>query len=177
MLYLIHFDRPLHHARHYLGYSDEARVRMRMLVHRSGRGAKLLAALRKASIDWAVVRTMEGDRKRERQLKNRHNSPRLCPVCCGRVAWPLSADDYLKLGLPDALNPTISAADIVEKTRRRAAEEWQKYRSALPPACSREEQLAQKAAAMLKSRERAARRQARRRAAWDAKVHRRATAG
>jgi hypothetical protein len=31
-----------------------------------------------------VARTWEGDRKRERQLKNWKMAPRLCPICAAR---------------------------------------------------------------------------------------------
>ena len=87
MIYLIHFDRPLHHARHYLGYCADGTLQARMIMHRAGRGARLLAVLRTLNIGWEVVRVFEGDRRYERRLKNRHNAPQLCPVCRGR---PLS---------------------------------------------------------------------------------------
>jgi predicted GIY-YIG superfamily endonuclease len=162
MIYIIHFSRSLHHARHYLGYSDEQRIRARMMLHRAGRGAKLLAALRRAAIDWVVVRTMEGDRRRERQLKNHHNTPRLCPVCCGRVAWPLTEEAYAVLQLPDVLNPTISASQLADDGRRRGREAYAKLREAQPPALTPEEQRARKLADLEKLREREARRHTRR---------------
>jgi hypothetical protein len=34
-----------------------------------------------------VARTWQGDRKFERQLKNRKHTPRLCPVCAGDAAY------------------------------------------------------------------------------------------
>ena len=81
MIYLIHFDRPLHHARHYLGYCADGELQVRLIRHRAGRGARLLAVLRGLGIGWRVVRTFEGDRHFERKLKNRRNARYLCPVC------------------------------------------------------------------------------------------------
>ena len=87
MIYLIHFDRPLHHARHYLGYCAEGTLEVRLIRHRAGRGARLLAVLRERNIGWRVVRVLEGDRRLERSLKGT-SSVRLCPVCTERPANP-----------------------------------------------------------------------------------------
>jgi hypothetical protein len=83
MVYLLCFHAHLHHARHYLGFCDGAQnLDNRMALHRSGRGAKLVAAAVKAGIDFDVVRIWpNGDRNFERKLKNQKNGPRLCPMC------------------------------------------------------------------------------------------------
>jgi predicted GIY-YIG superfamily endonuclease len=82
-VYLIHFDRPYHHARHYIGYTDD--MDARLARHHAGNGSKLLAAVRKAGIEYEMVRTWEGvGRDFERELKNQKNAPRLCPVCKAR---------------------------------------------------------------------------------------------
>jgi hypothetical protein len=87
MIYLIHFDRPLHHARHYLGYCADGTLEVRLIRHRAGRGARLLAVLRELNIGWRVVRVFDGDRKFERRLKG-SGSSRLCPVCRERPVQP-----------------------------------------------------------------------------------------
>ncbi len=87
MIYLIHFDRPLHHARHYLGYCADGTLEVRLIRHRAGRGARLLAVLRELNIGWRVVRVFEGDRKFERRLKG-GSRVRLCPVCRARPTQP-----------------------------------------------------------------------------------------
>lgn len=87
MIYLIHFDRPYHHARHYLGYCADGTLEMRLIRHRAGRGARLLAVLREHQIGWRVVRVLEGDRRLERRLKVR-GFGRLCPVCTARPTVP-----------------------------------------------------------------------------------------
>ena len=81
MVYLIHFDTPLHHASHYIGWTrDERTFPRRIEHHRKGSGARLMAAVSAAGIGFKVVRTWEGDRAKEKSLKNFHG-PRLCPVC------------------------------------------------------------------------------------------------
>lgn len=82
MIYLIHFSEPLHHARHYIGYTESAEsLPTRLEAHRSGTGAKILKALNGYGIGYEVVKTWHGDRKLERKLKNRKKSSTLCPIC------------------------------------------------------------------------------------------------
>ena len=84
MVYLIHFQIKLHHAQHYLGFV-ERNLKQRIKKHKSGSGAKLLAALNRAGIAWDVVRVwQDGDRHFERKLKNRKKARCLCPVCGAR---------------------------------------------------------------------------------------------
>lgn len=79
-VYLLHFDTPLKHARHYLGWSID--VESRLKHHLKGTGAKIVAAAVRAGIKVSLVRQwVDKDRNFERQLKNQNNSPRLCPVC------------------------------------------------------------------------------------------------
>ena len=79
-LYLLHFDPPLCHARHYLGWAPD--LEPRLAAHRAGRGSPLTAAVIAAGGRIELARTWEGvDRHFERALKNRHETPRLCPLC------------------------------------------------------------------------------------------------
>lgn len=78
-VYLIHFDTPYKHARHYLGYAEDLAERIER--HRKGNGSRLMQVIGAAGIAWQLVRVWPGDRKLERQLKNQKNAPRLCPVC------------------------------------------------------------------------------------------------
>jgi hypothetical protein len=94
MVYLIHFDRPFHHARHYLGYCADGTLEVRLIRHRAGRGARLLAVLRELNIGWRVVRVFEGDRNFERRLKGKSTS--LCPVCSARPRQPRGATELLR---------------------------------------------------------------------------------
>ena len=79
-VYLICFDTPYKHARHYLGFTPGP-LEDRLALHRAGRGARLMAVVTAAGISWRVTRTWDGGRILERQLKNQRNSPKLCPSC------------------------------------------------------------------------------------------------
>jgi len=83
-IYLLHLDKPLRHAWHYVGLADDLPARLER--HASGNGARMLAVCRERGIGWQLVRTWEGGRKFERQLKNRKEAPKLCPVCNGPKA-------------------------------------------------------------------------------------------
>jgi predicted GIY-YIG superfamily endonuclease len=78
-VYLIHFDTPLHHARHYLGWTTDLEARLE--AHRQGNGARLMEVITEAGITWKLARTWEGGRELERHLKRQKNSPRFCPIC------------------------------------------------------------------------------------------------
>jgi len=79
MIYLLHFERPYRHARHYLGYAVD--VEMRIHDHRRGNGARLTQVITQAGIGMILVRTWDGDRNDERKLKRHNNAPRMCPIC------------------------------------------------------------------------------------------------
>jgi hypothetical protein len=83
LVYLIHFDTPLQHAHHYIGFVERPDgLEERMRQHRTGQGSRLMAAVSAAGIGWRVVRTWaQAGRTFERQLKERKNASRLCPVC------------------------------------------------------------------------------------------------
>lgn len=80
-VYLLHFERKLHHAQHYIGVTDD--LDARMAEHRAGRGARLMEVITSLGIPWQIARTWESDRKFERRLKKQKNAPRLCPICRG----------------------------------------------------------------------------------------------
>jgi len=80
VIYLLHFERSYHHARHYLGYTDD--LEARVAAHRAGHGSPLVAAAVRDGIDFCVAATWPGDRREERRLHRYRNSPRrLCPIC------------------------------------------------------------------------------------------------
>jgi predicted GIY-YIG superfamily endonuclease len=78
-VYLLHFDRPYKHARHYLGWASNLDARLQS--HANGNGARLMEVLANAGISFTLARTWTGDRNLERSLKNRKCAPRLCPIC------------------------------------------------------------------------------------------------
>jgi len=79
-IYLICFHRPLHHARHYLGWTSD--LPDRLARHASGNGSRLMAAVGRARIGWTLARTWVGvTRADERRMHKMKNGPRLCPRC------------------------------------------------------------------------------------------------
>ena len=79
-VYLIHFEKPYKHARHYIGYADNIDARIKH--HRHNTGARLLQVVNAAGIKWEVVRVWEGaGRDFERRLKNAKDSDYFCPTC------------------------------------------------------------------------------------------------
>jgi hypothetical protein len=87
-VYLIHFDRPFKHAKHYVGFckgSSGQGLACRLAKHRAGTGAKLLRAVNAAGIGWQCVRVWPGwTRSQERKLKTWGGAARICPVCTAR---------------------------------------------------------------------------------------------
>ncbi len=78
-VYIIHFEQPLHHACHYIGWTNN--LSKRLAEHRSGTGARLLAAVNAAGIGWQVVKTIPGGRDLEAKIKRQKHGPRYCPLC------------------------------------------------------------------------------------------------
>src|SRR5581483_6156638 len=83
MVYLIHFDKPYKHAKHYIGFCEgTGNLEPRMQAHAKGQGARLLEVLKQAGVGWKLVRVWRGgDRNFERALKKQKNTPRMCPIC------------------------------------------------------------------------------------------------
>jgi predicted GIY-YIG superfamily endonuclease len=77
-IYLLHFDRPYGHARHYMGWTSSLDERLE--AHAAGRGARLLEVVSAAGIGWTLARTWTGTRDKERSFKARGHT-RKCPIC------------------------------------------------------------------------------------------------
>ena len=84
MIYLIHFETPIKHARHYLGYTENLSDRLER--HLAGQGARLMEVVSSLGIPYQLARTWDGGRALERRLKQRKNAPALCPICAGEKA-------------------------------------------------------------------------------------------
>lgn len=78
-IYLIHFEEPYYHARHYIGWAKT--LKKRIADHRAGRGSRLMQIINEANIDWVVAMHRKGSRKDERALKNKKHASRFCPKC------------------------------------------------------------------------------------------------
>ncbi len=90
-VYLLHFQRPFGHAEHYLGWADRDRLQFRLGHHGGSEGANLLRHVAGAGIGWDLTRIWpDGDRTRERRIKNNGTNAKVCPVCNRghRFVWP-----------------------------------------------------------------------------------------
>ena len=79
VVYLLHFNQPYRHARHYTGWTLD--LGSRIANHTAGTGARLVEVIIDAGIGFVVARTWPGDRNRERQLKRQGGASRRCPIC------------------------------------------------------------------------------------------------
>lgn len=104
-VYLLHFDRPYRHARHYIGWTAD--LDARLAEHAAGHGARLLAVVKAAGIGWSLARTWPGNRARERQIKNQGGASRRCPACGVRPR-------LTSVALSRSDRPSCAAADCVD---------------------------------------------------------------
>ena len=92
-VYLICFNKPYRHAKHYLGFSEN--LDKRITDHLCGMGAQLMEVVTQAGIEWKVARTWPGaDRSFERRLKNGKNAPQICPICSGKKALNRARENH-----------------------------------------------------------------------------------
>ncbi len=73
VIYMLHFDRPYKHARHYVGWTDD--LLDRLDTHAKGHGARLVAVIWQAGIGFTLIRICEGTRSTERAIKNEGGAP------------------------------------------------------------------------------------------------------
>jgi predicted GIY-YIG superfamily endonuclease len=86
MVYLLHFENPIsdsHTCQHYIGSTGN--IEQRLKEHRQGKGARLTQVASERGINFILAWVWEGDKKKERKLKNRKNAPKLCPFCRKRL--------------------------------------------------------------------------------------------
>src|ERR1700733_10303740 len=79
VIYMLHFDQPYRHARHYVGWTAD--LLDRLDHHANGSGARLVAVIWQAGIGFTLVRICEGTRRTERAIKNAGGAVRYCPAC------------------------------------------------------------------------------------------------
>jgi predicted GIY-YIG superfamily endonuclease len=79
VVYMLHFSQPYQHARHYTGWTLD--LGSRLAAHEHGHGARLMAVIKQAGISFVLARTVTGDRRRERAIKNAGGATRYCPIC------------------------------------------------------------------------------------------------
>lgn len=93
-IYLLHFERPYRHARHYIGWTKKNCLNARLDHHRAGSGSRLMAAVSAAGITFTIARLWTGTRNDERALKRKKNAPaRLCPICRPKRGGPRGQEE------------------------------------------------------------------------------------
>lgn len=84
-VYLLHFDNPFSHARHYTGMAKN--IRKRVNKHADGKsGVGLMNAIKKANIGFQLARIWECDDIKqaymlEHKLKRAGGKSKYCPLC------------------------------------------------------------------------------------------------
>src|SRR5258708_7057039 len=83
IVYEVHIEPPVEHAAHYIGRSPDGGVAglvRRLAKHGGSEGARLLQVAKQRGSTWRLVRTWEGDGRKQRQLKTRSGAL-YCPDC------------------------------------------------------------------------------------------------
>lgn len=84
MIYFLHIDPPLSHAKHYVGWTSDTDVTRRVKKHLNQTGShpsKLVGAALRAGRTVTLAGTIEGDRHLEKKIKNSGHTARYCPAC------------------------------------------------------------------------------------------------
>lgn len=90
-VYVLHFDPPFKHARHYIGYTPDETAERRVREHVQGlaAGSPLVKAAVEAGCEITLAHEFPGaGRDFERWIKDRRTTPRWC-VCCGKGQRPV----------------------------------------------------------------------------------------
>lgn len=86
-LYLLHFEEPYKHAKHYLGVAKNG-IDRRLEEHRSGHGANLTRVLKRNGIGFILAKTwLQVPRMSENKIKGRGLSI-YCPICSNKPREP-----------------------------------------------------------------------------------------
>lgn len=83
-VYVLHFEPPYEHAKHYIGFTTRP-VRDRVADHFAGRGSPLVKAALAAGCSVTLAHSWQcGNRHFERWLKNKKDTPKWCRTCARR---------------------------------------------------------------------------------------------
>ena len=89
VIYMLHFDQPYKHAKHYVGWTAD--LLDRLDTHAAGHGARLVAVIWQAGIGFTLIRVCEGTRQhRARHQERRRRAPVLPGLHPAAVERPLA---------------------------------------------------------------------------------------
>ena len=77
MVYLLHYDPPLHHAQHYLAFTDD--LDARTARHLTGFGGRLPAVFSELGISFTIARTWEDDPEARTQTQEAQERAQTLP--------------------------------------------------------------------------------------------------
>lgn len=100
-IYLLHFDRPFGHAKHYLGWAENQNWSERIEQHRSGQGSKLMSYVIGAGIGFVVAKLWDNKTRHDERRWKARGKGQICPICLKAKA----ANKVPATGTPDALPP------------------------------------------------------------------------
>lgn len=102
VVYLLHFDRPIGKARHYIGITRVDRFEKRLREHANGRGSRLTSAAIKRGVRLYLAHLWSScDPNLERRIKRRAPAKHYCSYC--RLNLTPRANS--------AINPTTQPAE------------------------------------------------------------------
>jgi len=103
VIYLIHFDKPIGKARHYLGTCNDNRLEARLIEHARGHGARLTKAVADRGIPMWLARVFpELSFEQEKRIKRDVSFKNLCPLCCPMLERLKSQATLIDPKRPDA---------------------------------------------------------------------------
>ncbi len=88
MVYLLHYDPPLHHAQHYLAFTDD--LDARTARHLTGFGGRLPAVFSELGISFTIARTWEGDPEARTQTQEAQERAQTLPHLPEGKTWQTS---------------------------------------------------------------------------------------
>lgn len=81
-VYLLHFDRPFQHARHYTGWTDNLEHRLGEHMDGLSHSANIVRKAAAAGIGFQIARVWANKtRNDERSMKKQGGAARRCPLC------------------------------------------------------------------------------------------------
>lgn len=94
-VYLIHFERPVGNARHYIGYTES--FEQRIESHRAGTGSALCKIANEKGINWLVVRVWHDATRQDEVRIKKSTAKHICPICKFKD-YDLKQRDKARLG-------------------------------------------------------------------------------
>jgi predicted GIY-YIG superfamily endonuclease len=89
LIYILHFDEPICHARHYVGVTSDEGLIERLKRHATGRGARLTQVCLERGVNWklgGLIRTTGHPRIDEDRIKQIKHHKRYCEYCSNPAA-------------------------------------------------------------------------------------------